>query len=208
LSGQDNQGNPLPHFLFPSFKEGLVVMKDGKKFSTLLDYHMVDEKMITELNGVYRYSKDPQLIDKIYLENRVFVPVDNVFYEILSNGPVTFFLQNRSNFTPMGNDIGYGAKPRSVGRTQYNRFELSDLRFFGEVAYLDIPPNVEITPASVFWVKKNDKLEQFSTERQFLKLFPGYEVELKEFIKKESISIKSREDVIRLGNYCNKIIAK
>ena len=206
LSGQDNQGNPLPHFLFPSFKEGLVIMKDGKNFSALLNYHMVDEKIITELNGTYRYSKDPQLMDTIYLENRIFVPVENMFYELLSSGPATFFLQNKSNFTPKGSDIGYGAKPKSVGRTQYSRFELSDLRYFGEVAYMDLPPDVDITPASVFWVSKNGKLEKFSTEKQFLKLFPGYEPELKEFIKKENISIKSREDVIMLGNYCNKII--
>ena len=45
LSGQDNKGNPLPHFLFPSFKEGRAIMKEGKNFSTLLNYNMVDEKM-------------------------------------------------------------------------------------------------------------------------------------------------------------------
>lgn len=206
LSGQDNQGNPLPHFLFPSFKEGLVIMKDGKNFSTLLNYHMIDERMITELNGTYRYSKDPQLIDTIYLENRVFVPVENVFYEVLSSGPVTFFLQNKSNYTPKGSEVGYGAKSQSVGRTQYSRFELSDLRYFGEVAYMDLPPNVDIKPASVFWVSKNGNLEKFSTEKQFLKLFPEYQPELKEYIKKENINIRSREDVIRLGDYCNEII--
>jgi hypothetical protein len=205
LSGQVNNGNPLPHFLLPSFKEGFVKMKDGKNFSALLNYHMVDERMITELDGIYRYSKDPKLIDTIYLENRIFVPVDNVFYEILASGPVTFFLQNKSKYAPIGSDIGYGARARSVGRTQYSRFELSDLRYFGEVAYMDIPPDVEITPASVFWVRKNNTFEKFNTEKQFLKLFPGYETKLKEYIKKENINIKSREDVIRLGNYFNRI---
>jgi hypothetical protein len=208
LSGQDNKGNPLPHFLFPSFKEGLVIMKDGKNFSILLNYHMVDERMITDLNGTYRYSKDPKLIDTLYIENRVFVPVGNVFYEILSSGPVTFFLQNRSNYTPKGSEVGYGAKSRSVGPTQYSRFELSDLRYFGEVAYMDLPPNVDITPASAFWASRNGEMGKFSTERQFLKIFPEYESELKEYIKKENINIRSREDVIRLGNYCNKIIKK
>ncbi len=209
LSGQDNKGNPLPHFLFPSFKEGLVIMKDGINFSTLLNYNMVDEKMITELNGTYRYSTNPQLIDSIHLENRVFVPVENAFYEILSSGWVTFFLQNRSNYTPKGTDIGYGAKSQSVGPTQQRRFELTKVIYqYGAVAYIDLPPNVEVTPTSVFWVRKNDKLEKFSSERQFLKIFPEYESELKEYIKKENINIKSREDVIRLGIYCNELIKK
>ncbi len=133
LSGQDNKGNALPHFLFPSFKEGLVKMKDGKNFLTLLNYNLVEERMITELDGIYRYSKDPQVIDTIYLENRVFVPVENAFYEILSSGSVTFFLQNKSNYTPKGNEVGYGAKSQSVGRTQYSRFELSEVRSEGFV---------------------------------------------------------------------------
>ena len=71
---------------------------------------------------------------------------------------------------------------------------------------IDLPSNVDVTPASVFWVSKNGNLEKFSTEKQFLKLFPEYQPELKEYIKKENINIRSREDVIRLGDYCNEII--
>jgi hypothetical protein len=209
LSGQDNTGKPLPHFLFPSFRDGVVLMKDGKSFSTLLNYNMIEEKMITELNGIYRYSKNPQLIDTIHLENRVLVPVENAFYEVLSNGPVTFFLQNKSNFTPGGSDVGFGVKARSVGPTQFRRFELTSVVYqYNEVAYIDLPQNGEITPASIFWVRKNGTLEKFSTQKQFLKLFPEYEPQIKEYIRKEKINVRSREDVIRLGNYCNLIIKK
>lgn len=207
LAGQNNQGIPLPHFLFPAFREGYVKMKDGKDFTALLNYQMVDEKMITELDGTYRYSKDPRLIDTVFIENRVFVPVGNVFYEVLASGPVTIFLQNRSNYTPMGADIGYGAKSRSVGRTAYSRFELSDVMYqFGEVAKIDLPPNVEVTPASVFWVRKNGEFENFSNEKQFLKIFPEFEKELKDYIKHERIRMKSPEDLKKLGEYCNELL--
>ena len=209
LSGQDNKGNPIPHFLFPSFKEGIVLMRDGIKFNALLNYNLIDEKMITELNGIYRYPKNPRLIDSIYLENRIFVPVGNAFYEVLSTGSVTFLLQNRSNYTPKGTDVGYGVRSRSVGNTQYKRFELSDVMYqSGEVVNIDLPPNVDITPSNVFWVKKNDNMENFISNKQFQAIFPEYGPELKGFIKKEKINFKSREDVIRLGNYCNEIILK
>ena len=69
--GQDNQGNPIPHFLFPKFEEGVVVMKDGSSFNTLINYNMVDQKMITEVEGEYRYSKNPGLIQSITIQNRV-----------------------------------------------------------------------------------------------------------------------------------------
>ena len=79
VSAQDNTDRPLTKFLFPSFTEGYVVMKEGKKFSALLNYNMVDQIMVTELNGTYRYATRMEEIDTIYLEYRKFVPVDKVF---------------------------------------------------------------------------------------------------------------------------------
>jgi hypothetical protein len=209
LSGQDINGNPLPHFLFPQFKEGSVIMKDGKKFPSILNYNMVEEKMVAELDGTYRYSKNPQLIQSIVMEDRVFVPVENAFYEILSTGQVTFFLQNKSNFVPKGTDVGYGSKSQSTSPVQYKRFELTPVVYqYGEVAYIDPPPNVDISPASVFWVNNNGNLQKFNTVKQLVKIFPEYSAQLKEYIKKENLNIKSRVDVIKLGNYCNEILKK
>lgn len=204
---QDNEGNPLPHFLFPQFKEGIVIMKDGQKFTSILNYNMVDEKMITELEGIYRYSKNPRSIERILIENRLFIPFGNAFYEIITSGNITLFLQNKSTYTPKGNDVGYGAMNRSVGPTSAQRFELVPVtQLYGEVVKIDLPRNVDITPASVYWVSMDDKLEKFSTERQFIKMFPEYKEELKSFFKKETINIRKREDVIRLGNFCNEIM--
>ncbi len=206
---QDNKGNPIPHFLFPQFKEGIVIMKDGQKFTTLLNYNMVEERMITEHDGIYRYSKNPLSIERIIIENRLFIPYGNAFYEILASGSVTLFLQNKANFTPKGNDVGYGAKNRSVGPTASQRFELTPVtQQYGEVVKIDLPQDVEITPASVYWVSKDDQLEKFSTERQFIKLYPEYEKELKEFFHSENINIRKREDVIKLGTFCNETMKK
>jgi len=209
ISAQDKDGNPIPQFLFPSFKEGIVIMKDGKKLTGLLNYNMAEEKMVNEIDGVYRYSKDPQYIQTIFLENRVFVPVESAFYEVLSTGSATFFLQHKCYVTSKGADVGYGASSQSQGPTKMTRVELVNVVYqYGEVAYLNLPPNVNVTPASTYWVRKNDKLEKFNTKKQFLKLFPDQESELKAFIKKENIKIKSREEVIKLGDYCNELLKK
>jgi hypothetical protein len=202
LHAQEDPNRPLPQFLFPGFTRGVIILKDGTRFSSLLNYNMVDEIMVSELNGVYRSASNPQDIDTIYLQNRKFVPVKNVFYEVLAVGPATFFLQNKSNYTPKGSSIGYGMKSQSVSSTSFKRFE------FGQdyVVTVDLPPNVTVTPASVNWVSKNDKMEKFISERQFLKIFPEKEAQLKEYIKKEKIDLKDREDLIKLGTYCNELL--
>jgi hypothetical protein len=128
-------------------------------------------------------------------------------YEVLVSGPVTFFLQHKSLYTPKGADLGYGSKSQSVGPTKFTRYEITSVVYqYQEVVTIDLPPNFEVTPASVFWVRKNDNMEKFTNEKQFLKIFPENHAELRAFIKKEKLNLKNTEDVIRLGKYCNEIM--
>lgn len=206
---QDNSDKPLPQFLFPRFVKGVTRLKSGESSSSFLNYNTVDQIMVTEINGVYRYATRMEVIDTIYLEYKKFVPVSKVFYEVLATGPVPFFLQHKSIYTPRGSEIGYGAKSHSVGPTKIQRFELTNVVYqYGEVINIDLPPNVEVTPANVFWVMKDGNMENFSTEKQFLKIFPDKATMLKEYIKKERLNLKHPEDVIRLGIYCNELYKK
>jgi hypothetical protein len=206
---QDNSEQPLPQFLFPSFVKGVTRMKGGTSFSSLLNYDMVDQIMVTELNGVYRYATKMEDIDTIYVEYKKFVPVGKVFYEVLVNGPVPFFLQNKSLYTPKGSNVGYGSKSQSVGPTDYKRYELTSVVYqYNSVVKIDLPPNVEVTPASIFWVRKNDKFEKFGNEKQFLKIFPDKAAVLRGYIKKERLNLKHPEDVVKLGIYCNELYKK
>ncbi len=207
ILAQDNNGMPIPHFLFPSFTEGIVIMKDGKSFNALLNYNMADEMMVSEVDGVYRSANNPYKFDTIYIQNRTFVPIEKLFYELLSKGPANFLLQNKCSLTPKGNNTGYGNMSQGTGPTKMQRFELTSVVYqYHDVVYIDLPPNVDVTPLSVYWIEKSNQLTKFSTEKQFLKIFPDKATRLKEFIKKENISFNKREDIIKLGKYCNEII--
>lgn len=199
LLGQNEQN--LPHFLFPEFKQGITLMKDGKSFISFLNYNMVDEMMVTKVNGTYRYATRLNDIDTILIEQRKFIPVGKAFYEVLVTGPVTFLLQNKSLFTPRGSNVGYGAKSQSVGPTDFKRFELNST----DVVNIELPQNVEIRAASAYWVNQNNKMERFTNETQFLKIFPERAVELKKYIKAEKINFKKREDVIKLAIYYHQL---
>jgi hypothetical protein len=207
ILAQDNKGNPIPQFLFPGFTKGVVIMKSGSSFSSFLNYNMVDEIMVTELNGIYRYSTRPQEIDTIFLEYRKFVPVEKAFFEVLATGPATFFLQNKSYLTPVGSSVGYGMKSKSVAPTDFRRVELTSVVYqYNDVVNIDLPPNVEVTPASVYWVRMKDKMEKFTTEKQLLKIFPEKKNLIKEFVKKEKLNFRVRDNIIKLGKYCNELM--
>ncbi len=204
---QDNKGNPLPHFLFPKFTEGIIKMKNGTVFNAVLNYNMANEMMVSELNGIYRSANNPREFDTIYLQNRTFVPVQNIFFELLVKGPVTFFVENKCNLTPRGASVGYGMRSKSVGPTDMKRFELDvSVYNYNQVVSFDLPQNVDVTPASVNWIRKDGKMEKFTTKKQFLKIFPEQAAKLSEFMKKEKTDIKLRDDLIKLGQYCNQIM--
>ena len=71
---------------------------------------------------------------------------------------------------------------------------------------IELPPNVEVTPASVYWVRMNNIMEKFTSEKQFLKIFPEKKNLIKEFIKKEKLNFRVHDDMIKLGKYCNELM--
>jgi len=205
-TGQVSREYSLPHFLFPSFREGIVIMKDQKRFSAMLNYNLLEQRMVTEFNGTYRYSKDPKLIDTIYIDGRPFVPVEDIFYEILSVGKFPLFVQNYATFVAAGHDVGYGDKSQSTGPTRHKRFEMNS--YWGDVAYLDLPADGVVNPTPLYWIGRDGVLEKFSNGRHLIRLFPDYRQALQEFIDKEKINFKSSEDVSKLGSYLNNISGK
>jgi len=203
ISGQQEQKNKLPHFLFPSFRKGVIVMKEGRSLSAMLNYNMLEQKMVTENNGSYRYSGDPDLIDTIFIEDRIFVPVNRIFYEIISSGKFTFYVQNRVTFTPQGQEVGYGMKSQTVGPTRYKRYESSQL--YGEVVYIDPPANGDLKPASVFSVSSGGSMKRFTSARQLMKILPEYKQDIQKYIDTEDVNFKSSGDIALLGDYLNDI---
>ncbi len=201
LSGQTDPDNPFPQLLFPSFTRGIIKMKSGKTNTASLNYNTVDEEMVFDQKGVYMVLDKPEEIDTVYMQNRKFVPVEKAFYEVVVNGPVSLYIQHKSRYAPVGSNTAYGLTSQTLGPTA-----VSTVRVGNQVRNLELPENVKVSPATVYWVRRNNEMNKFTTERQFLKIFPDKENEIKEFIKNSRLDLKTREDLIKLGNFCNGIV--
>ena len=201
IQGQTESSNILPQFLFRDFTKSIVKMKDGRQLAATLNYNMVDEEMIFDQKGVYMALDKPEEIDTVYIQNRKFVPVEKAFYEVLTKDPVAMFIQHKSRYSQKGTPTAYGMTTKTAGPSK-----VLSMRSGNQVRQIDLPENVDVSPATLYWVKAGDKMDKFTNERQFLKLFPDHEAELKEFIKTNKLDFKSREDLIKLGNFCNQIV--
>jgi hypothetical protein len=201
LSGQTDPAKPFPQLLFPSFTRGVIIFKSGKTNSALLNYNTVDEEMVFNQSGVYMVLEKPEEIDTIFMQNRKFVHIEKAFYEIVINGPVSIYIQHKSRYAPVGSNTAYGLTSQTNGPTGVLTAQSGN-----QIRSIELPPNVTVSPATVYWVKRNNKMNRFTTERQFLKIFPENENEIKEFIKNSKLDLKSREDLIKLGNFCNSLV--
>ena len=199
---QTDPGNPLPQFLFPEFSKGVVRTKAGTGMEAILNYNMVDEEMVINQRGVFMVLDKPEEIDTVFLRNRKFIPVEKAFYEVVVGGPVSIFIQHMSRYAPTGSATAYGMTSQTLGPTA-----VGTIRGGNQVRNLDIPPNVKISPATIYWVRVNGQMQRFTTERQFLRLFPDDKADqIKSFIRKSNIDLKSADDLVRLGNFCNSVI--
>ena len=201
LHGQTGTERPLPQFLFPEFTKSIIKMKDGRRLTATLNYNMVDEEMVFQQNKTYMVLDNPEETDTVYLQNRQFIPVDKTFYEVLVKGNISFFIQHKSRYAPVSGTTAYGMKSPTLGPSS-----VLTMRSGNQIRSVDLPDNVTVSPATVYWVKTGNEMQKFTTEKQFLKLFPGSEDDLRNFIKESKIDLKSREDLIKLGNFCNEVI--
>lgn len=199
---QTGQENPLPQFLFPGFSKGVIRTKAGSAMEAILNYNMVDEEMVLNQRGIFMVLDKPEEIDTVFLQNRKFIPVDNVFYEVVAKGPVSILIQHKSRYAPTGSSTAYGMTSHTLGPTA-----VGTIRGGNQVRNLDIPPNVKISPATVYWASVDGEIQRFTNERQFLKFFPaGIAEKIREFIRASNIDLKSPGDLAKLGKFCNSLI--
>jgi hypothetical protein len=202
ISGiSQNVSKKLPQFLFPEFQNGIVKLKNGNSYTAPLNYNLVDEELIFFQNGVYRTPDKPEEIDTAIIKNIKLVPVNKMFYEVLTKGTVTMFIQHKSKYTSVGTATAYGLTSQTNAP-----LTITTVRTGNQVRNLEMPDNVQVTASNLYWVRIKDEYSKFTSERQFLKIFPQYESELKGYIKQNKIDIKNSDDLIRLGHFCNQLV--
>jgi hypothetical protein len=201
LCAQNETGLKLEQYLFPEFSKTRVKMKAGKDLTLLLNYNTVTETMVFLQNGQFFDMTNQEAVDTVYLNTRMFIPHGNAFFEVVVNGPVSFFIQHKSDLRSPGMPAGYGGTTE-LAAAKY----VSNIKVSGAMYNVKLPTDYIINPSPVEWVRINDDFSSFFNERQFLKIFPEKVDQLNKFIKASKIKVINRDDLIKLGNYCNEIM--
>lgn len=190
LPAQTNVTQDLTQYLFPEFSKSTVKMKKGGDITLMLNYNTVTERMVFEQKDQFFDMVNQETVDTAYLQNRKFVPFGKAFYEVLVNAPVSLFIQHRSNLMAPGKPAAYGGTSEVSASTYLSSIYL-ETGFYN----FKLPSDYKVKASPVNWVRINDNLSSFFNERQFLKIFPQKEGELKKFIKENKIKFEKHEDL-------------
>jgi len=123
-----------------------------------------------------------------------------VFYELLSELPVTLFAQYKGTVQQPPKMDSYGRASESASTSSINKVNA------GWEFYLLTDQELVIKRETVYWILINNSLQSFRDANQLIKIFPDYKNEIKSYIKQNKIKFGNTDDVIKLTVYCNGLI--
>lgn len=200
VSSQTTPEGNAPQFLYPDFTSGTVKMKNGKSQTADLNYNTVSEKVVYQKDGKIYDLINSEMVDTVFMQGTKFVPAGKIFHEILLVAPISLFVQHKGDLVPPGTQAGYGGTSQVSNTKMMTSVQLS-----GGYYNLKLPDDYQVKVDLVFWIRKDDTMNSFLNERQFVKNFPGKETELKKFIKEKHIKFDKPSNMVLLVQYCNEM---
>lgn len=201
LVAQTGSENPYPQLLFPNFQGGNILMKSGTINEAFLNYNMVDEEMLMDRGGEYRVLSKPEEVDTIFIGDEKFVWIEKLFYEVVSVGKVSIFIQHKSRYVSVGTPTAYGMTSQTNASAP-----VATIQGGNQVRHLERPDNVKVTCIDIYWARIGTEMHRFSNFKQYAKLFGDQEDKVKDFVKSGSLEIKSPDDLKKLGDFSGALL--
>lgn len=187
----------LTQYLFPEFKEGSVLQKSGTVTKTQLNYNTLTQEMIFKQGEQFLALDKIQDIDTVYLNDKKFVPGDNLFYEVATQTPVALLLQHTSDIIPSGNETGFG-KSQTTAVTN-----VTDLKRGGRAYSLSLPDEYSFKNKTACFLRKDGKDILITNIKDVKNVFAGKESMIEDYTKKNKVNFKRAETLAALIQFCN-----
>jgi hypothetical protein len=198
VSAQSNADGSMPQYLFGSFSESTIRMKNGQIQTQNMNYNIITSKMVFIKGDKYYDLTNPEMVDTITIEGCKLVPVGKDFYEIIRKGIYSYYVQHVGNLTQPGKPVGYGGTSQLSASNYVSTAKLDGIQW-----NLALPSDFAVNASEVYWIRKGSDWFDFATEKQLLKLFPDKASQMKEFIKANKVKLDKHETMIKLIDYLN-----
>lgn len=178
-------------YLYPDFTEGKGIFKNGRIIPRLFNYNLLSCEM------EFIQSKDTLIIAKKGELNSIVVAKDTFYYhdaylQMIRNGQFSVYLKRGIVIRDIRKQGAMGTVNRSSASDSYN-FVLIGQRSF------DLKPAEDIVlqkKLEYFYSTSGNDFIHFS-RKNIVKILPGKEDDIKNYIKSNKIDFESREDLLK-----------
>ena len=184
----------LSHYVFPEFKPGVVLLKNGVRNNANLNYNAATEEMIFDENGTLLAISEvilPQ-IDTVFISNERFVRLNNKFVKIIFDEPeVNLYVEYKARLIPPPKPVGFGGSSQIASSDSYSSI-ISD----GVMYKLKLPNDYKVIPYNVFWINRNGQLSSFSRIAQLKRIYRDKRKEINNYLKEHDVKIEDEGSVV------------
>jgi hypothetical protein len=193
-----NNDKPAKTLLFPQFKKGYVVLKEGyARLSALLNYDMLEERMLYLEADSLLNELDASAVVVVVIDGRSFFPAkDMAFYEQIETEGNEYYVCHKTKISSKGKSTGYGAysQTASVGGIAVTT-NAGNLYLLGPE---EITNGVD---ESTIYIKPGKRFEKINSLKTLLKFFKLHQVKIEKYAKENNINFNQLENVKNIVEY-------
>jgi hypothetical protein len=189
----------VTHYVFPEFSKGTILMKNGVKKETLLNYNSLTEEMLFDNNGTKLALANPESVDTVFVNGRRFFMLNDKFVELVYKSKYMLCAEHKCKVEEPGTPSGYGGTSKTSATTVYSSIMAS-----GHAYDLKLPEGFETEPYVVYWLIKDGAKEKFLNVRQLTKMFDDKESKIKEYLKKNDVKFNDQQSMINYVKFLEK----
>lgn len=184
-------------FLLPDYLSGSVLMLNGSRVTTLLNYDAANRAMMYKEKEDEMILVNIQSVDTVYIGSRKFIPAGNsLFLEVVPVSHGTVYINWNLESHLQG-------KAGAYGQVSQSKVETVNTSYWTNNAYRNELFEVyDQTNKNEYWLFRKGKPVKCKNEKTLLKLFPGKEEQTRTYIKQNKLDFGNANDVIRLLDYC------
>ncbi len=185
----------ISHYLFPQFREGSILMKDGVVNKARLNYNAATEEMVFMQKDKILALADVTLkqIDTIYIEQRKFIYLDEKIMEVLHRSGYQLLAHYKCRVIPPGKPAGYGGTSQTSAVDSYSSWIQG-----GNIYELQLPDDFKVMPYSVYYLERNNEKKTFTSMGQLKKYYQNKSKLFTDYIQKYNPDFNNQLAVAQL----------
>jgi hypothetical protein len=190
------QNEKYNNYVFATYEDAVVKFKTGPNINIKLNYNTVTEEMVYLQGGTTLAIAETSTIDTVYIKDLKFIPIDNIFYQVVNLKDRQLYVRLTTKATPPPVDTG-------LGTSQTTAQSSTAIKVESRIYSFD-PPGYKFVPKNMLYLKKGNQFVLLSNEKALDAFYPGKSKEIKRFVADNKINFEKADDVAKLLNTFSK----